>query len=628
MNLPRQKIDEEIRERGPIPFSRYMELCLYDAEFGYYSRNAEQFGKAGDFYTSSDVHAVFGRLLARQFDEMWRVLGSPQHITLEELGPGRGLFARDVLDWSEKKFPDFFRALRYVLVETSSPLRARIEATLSRHFETGKALLVQEDYRVGEQSGVVEPSAVGELSGVGERSEVAESSGVAEPSRVAERRHSLAQHVSAGTDPHRQRVPSGTAHATADADVPSIIFANEFFDALPVEVVSPQGSLRIDARGGRFVETWSPPSPQELEFLDRYSVHPEAGERVEVPLAAQQNMDAITSTLRRGFIVVIDYGYIREEQLAGRHRGTLKAIRQHSVSANPYEAPGEQDITADVNFTALAETAEKWGMHSQRLITQSQFLMGIGEANQFADAFEDCRLPQERTKVALQLKHLVTPAGMGESFHVLVASKGIEKERVAELAGLNFGHKQIAPLNTGSLSFESSRLRRHGVRFGCHFRILIHSAPRLPPQPPRLNVLHQQRRWTIFFSQRLVQIFENVQPRIETHQIHQLKRAHRMVEPKLQRLVDVRRRGDSLLQHVERLVADHRVDAAGDEPGRFLDDYNFFPHALAHFDGSGERVIIRFQRADHFEQLHLMHGIEELHAHALLRAISYAGRFR
>ena len=102
----RDIIEQEIRERGPIPFSRYMELCLYHPELGYYSRNAEQFGKAGDFYTSSDVHAVFGRLLARQFEEMWRALGSPAEIEILELGPGRGLFAQDVLDWSEKKFPD------------------------------------------------------------------------------------------------------------------------------------------------------------------------------------------------------------------------------------------------------------------------------------------------------------------------------------------------------------------------------------------------------------------------------------------------------------------------------------------------------------------------------------------
>ena len=85
-----------------------MELVPVRSALGYYSRGAAQFGKAGDFYTSSDVHAVFGRLLARQFEEMWRALGSPQAIEVVELGPGRGLFAQDVLDWSEKKFPDFF----------------------------------------------------------------------------------------------------------------------------------------------------------------------------------------------------------------------------------------------------------------------------------------------------------------------------------------------------------------------------------------------------------------------------------------------------------------------------------------------------------------------------------------
>src|SRR5881227_2497970 len=76
----RRRIEAEIEQRGPIPFSRYMELCLYDPELGYYSRDVERFGKAGDFYTSSDVHAVFGRLLARQFEEIWRVLGSPERI--------------------------------------------------------------------------------------------------------------------------------------------------------------------------------------------------------------------------------------------------------------------------------------------------------------------------------------------------------------------------------------------------------------------------------------------------------------------------------------------------------------------------------------------------------------------
>jgi SAM-dependent MidA family methyltransferase len=411
VNELRRKIEREIREGGPIPFSRYMELCLYDDDFGYYSRNTAQFGKAGDFYTSSDVHAVFGRLMARQFEEMWRSLDSPGCIIIKELGPGRGLFAQDVLDWAEKKFPDFFRAMRYVLVERSSALRERIEQTLSWHLESGKATFTHK------------PSC-------------AESAGKSEPS--ADSKETLAlREIGKGTT---SVVPqSGPQTAALGAEVPVLLFANEFFDALPVEIVSAQGSLHIDTRDGRFIEIWVQTSTEELEFLDRYSIHPEEDDRIEVPLAAQTCAKEVLRNIDRGFFVAIDYGYTRDEQLAGRHRGTLKAIRQHSVSANPYEAPGEQDITADVNFTALAAIAEQLCWNVQKLITQSQFLMGIGEANQFADAFEDCRLPQERAKVALQLKHLVTPAGMGESFHVLIASKGIEAEKASKLAGLSFG---------------------------------------------------------------------------------------------------------------------------------------------------------------------------------------------
>src|SRR5258706_2150052 len=265
VNPLRQKIEQEIRERGPIPCSRYMELCLYHLELGYYSRNAEQFGKAGDFYTSSDVHAVFGRLLARQFDEMWRALGSPKKIDLVELGPGRGLFAQDVLDWSEKKFPDFFPAVRYVLIESSPALRERIKETLGYHIESGKAELT----------------------------------------------------------------PLNAQNRVWARNSTTIVFANEFFDALPVEILSQKGSLRIDTRDTRFIETWAQPSPEELEFLDRYSIHPETDERIETALATQQFMERHPVITHPGLFIAIDYGYTREEQLAGRHRGTLKALRKH-----------------------------------------------------------------------------------------------------------------------------------------------------------------------------------------------------------------------------------------------------------------------------------------------------------
>jgi SAM-dependent MidA family methyltransferase len=362
----REKIAAEIERAGPISFARYMEMCLYDPELGYYSRHAEQFGKAGDFYTASDVHAVFGRLLARQFAEMWCALGSPRLFRICELGAGRGLFARDVLDWSQKKFPEFFAALEYVCVERSSRLRERIAASLGPQLTARKA---------------------------------------------------------STTD----SLPEETADA-------GIVFANEFFDALPVEVLAAAGQLMIGAQNGRMIEQFKSPHPAVLELIDRYSVHPEAGERVEAGLVAQQMMTKAAAALSRGFVIVVDYGYTREEQLAGRHRGTVTAIRQHAVSATPYEGPGEQDITAHVNFTALEAAGREAGLSPLGLVTQAQLLMGIGEANQFADAFEDTGSRQEQAKVALQLKHLVTPAGMGESFHALVMGKRAGREGLSGLA--------------------------------------------------------------------------------------------------------------------------------------------------------------------------------------------------
>ena len=297
MNPLRQKIEQEIRERGPIPFSRYMELCLYDPELGYYSRNAEQFGKAGDFYTSSDVHAVFGRLLARQFDEMWRALGSPERIELIELGPGRGLFAQDVLDWSEKKFPDFFHALRYILVESSPALRQRIAR----------------DEPAASADRGVEKSARTEIRG-GTCRRISDSTATPPPSSSPTNSSTPSQSRFSA-----RRVPCASTRATAAS-------------------LKPGHSLRPRNWNSSTVTRFI---PSRMNASKRLSPH-------------NNFMDSIAASIQRGFLIAIDYGYTREEQLAGRHRGTLKALRQHSISANPYEAPGEQDITADVNFTALA----------------------------------------------------------------------------------------------------------------------------------------------------------------------------------------------------------------------------------------------------------------------------------
>ena len=346
-----------------------MELCLYDPELGYYCADVERFGKAGDFYTSSDIHAIFARLMARQFEEMWRAMDSPAEIEFVEFGPGRGLFARDLLDWSEAKFPDFFQALQAKLIERSAALRERIGRGLARHVDSGKVSI-----------------------------------------------HDQAQAMNR----------------------PAIVFANEFLDALPFEVLSRRGELRIAEDRGAFLETWCIPSEEESAFLERHSVRPEREERIEAQLAGQRFMSQSAARLRSGFFIVVDYGYTQAEQFAGRHRGTLMTYRRHSASADPYEAPGEQDITAHVNFTALGSAAREQGVQVEPLLTQSQFLMGIGEKNKFADVFEGCRGPQEKAKVTLQLKHLITPTGLGETFQVLVATKGVSDEKVQSLNGLRY----------------------------------------------------------------------------------------------------------------------------------------------------------------------------------------------
>ncbi len=393
----REKIEREIRERGPVPFSRYMELCLYDPAEGYYSRNAEQFGKAGDFYTSSDVHAVFGRLWARQFDEIWRALDCPPQIEILELGPGRGLFARDVLDWSNKKFPDFFAALTYTFQESSPALQAKLQENLAEHIATEKAYLSGE---VG-----IGRAHVGAGAPTGRSEQSSAPAGVAPNSRLERARHRLRQRI-------LRRSP-GRDSQHAGQTPPRL------------RKQSPARTLAPSARRRTRIS-------RPLQRSSR------TGERIEVRIVAQDWIRQIAHVSASAplLTIVIDYGYTREQQLAGRHRGTLMAYRHHSASPDPYQAPGEQDLTAHVNFSALAAACERAGMRCEKLFTQSQLLLGIGEKNQFADAFEDCRLPQERAKVALQLKDLVTPVGVGGNFQLLIASRGIEPKKIGRLSGL------------------------------------------------------------------------------------------------------------------------------------------------------------------------------------------------
>ncbi len=362
-----------IRRNGPIRFSRYMELCLYEPELGYYSRAREKFGKAGDFYTSSDVHAVFGRLLARQFEEVWRVSESPVRFDVIELG-------RD---------EDCLRA-----------------TYLTGRRGSSRVLRLPCDTRWSSNRRTCERNFTSVLP-------------------------SMSQAGSARSTIRWNRLPHRPARTSSSSAMSS---------SMRFQSKSSIIGARCEWLSSQ-VASWNNLSrlqPLKMNFSTGTVFIRKKASVVEAPLSALGWMDRIAAVFhkRRGFVVLIDYGYTREQQLAGRHRDTLMTYRQHLATSSPYEALGEQDITTHVNFTALRGRGTERGLEPLALLTQSQFLIGIGEETQFADAFQDCRLPQEQAKVALQLKHLISPEAMGETFQVLLMSHGLAKEKAASLGGL------------------------------------------------------------------------------------------------------------------------------------------------------------------------------------------------
>src|SRR5690242_2499985 len=120
-----------IQANGPIPFAEFMRECLYHPEQGYYSRLATR--HRGDYYTSVDVHPIFGRLIGRQLAEMWRLLGSPQPFLVVESGAGIGKLAATILDFAARELPEFYAANDYVAVEFSAERRAKHADALAAH---------------------------------------------------------------------------------------------------------------------------------------------------------------------------------------------------------------------------------------------------------------------------------------------------------------------------------------------------------------------------------------------------------------------------------------------------------------------------------------------------------------
>lgn len=209
-----------------------------------------------------------------------------------------------------------------------------------------------------------------------------------------------------------------------------VVFANEFFDALPVHLVIRRGGvwreMRVGRQQDRFAWVESEPASAEIEdYVRRYSALEDEGALVEVNLDALRWLERIGRSLERGFVLAIDYGYTTPESVRFP-RGTLMSYRRHQASEDVLANPGEQDITAHVCFTALERHGEEHGLRAVRLETLAQTLLAAGERDGFAAALAG-ETETERLRRRLQLKSLLF--GMGETFRTLLQRKGEETRR-------------------------------------------------------------------------------------------------------------------------------------------------------------------------------------------------------
>ena len=226
-------------------------------------------------------------------------------------------------------------------------------------------------------------------------------------------------------------------------DLPSfcgVHFSNELFDAFPVHVVRSNGNswneLHVALAAEEFVWKALLPGPDVAEALAAYPCRP-AGYTTEVRLSHRTLLDALASKLTSGFVLAIDYGMTAENLLAP-HRcdGTLSCYLAHRRDGNPLALPGEKDITAHVDFTALAHDALRAGLALEGFADQHHFLVGASSSMLREMDGNGCIPEPSIQKKLLQLRTLLHPESMGTQFHVILFSK--EADAGGEMSGFQF----------------------------------------------------------------------------------------------------------------------------------------------------------------------------------------------
>ncbi len=355
---PEAEIRRRIREQGPITFAQFMDVALFWPQGGYYVAR-DPIGAGGDYYTSPLVHPAFGALLAAQLYQMWLLLDRPAPFTVAELGAGAGRLALDITGYSRHLPAGFAQALRYLCL----------------------------DRRAG---------------------------------------HGLDRRLPSQDGPPVRRI--------AAAGVPlrglrGCILSNELLDAFPVH--------QVTLREGRLQEVYvaleedalvtalgAPSTPRLAQRLHEVGVALAEGQTAEINLGLEAWAQEVSAALDAGFVLTIDYGHPATElySLERRHRGTLVTYHRHLQTDAPLRNIGQQDITAQVDFTALVNAGHRAGLAPLGFTTQRRFLdnLGLGRFQRRLATLGVARRELEANRAALVA--LARPGGLGD-FKVLAQGK-------------------------------------------------------------------------------------------------------------------------------------------------------------------------------------------------------------
>lgn len=355
---------------GAIPFSRFMELALYTPGLGYYSAGATKFGAAGDFVTAPELGPVFAACVATALAPTLQAIGPQARIL--ELGGGSGAFAQAALKrlLELDALPD-----RYAILEPSADLRERQRERLARTLPPPLFALLE------------------------------------------------------------------WADGPFDDDWDGVLFANEVIDALPTsrfalldgEVHEEHVVVEGEAAGvptfARVLRPGDAFLSQAVRHVERTLGAPIAdGRRGEVLPQLPYWIQAVSGGMQRGAMLFVDYGAPRRELHAEANSdGTLRAFARHRVHGDVLRWPGLQDITASVDFTALAEAGVNAGFDLAGYCSQASFLMANGLADVLA-RIETIADDTERLRRTAEVKQLTLPEAMGERFGVMGFAKDVPLE--------------------------------------------------------------------------------------------------------------------------------------------------------------------------------------------------------